>query len=564
MTWMINDMLENLPYDILPHDILTRSTRDRMIDLLEIGNSFPLTDLNVVADQLKVAFEGSAKIPIENAQLGVSYELCDPDGKSLDPVIKGEINDENNDENKEENENKGKTLIIESPPVLEDVTYRIRATKQFPDGAIPAQVAYYLDETAPVKVGIDTSLVIRFDEQQQLPLLDTSRLNSLPSDPRVATYNASIKIQVEKTQEGVDYTLKIDNKEAGESVAGDLGNIVLTTGPMTDDAVFQVAVRKSGFTGEDPSTEPKYLEAKLYLKVRANPALDISVQPQPIIGFGQGTTIYITNPQINIKYQAYRRSIEDTDFVRGDVVDNDVVKVAVTDNDVQVQKPERLEIWKTPDGYAPLGNEPVAGSGSKIEIPLNTLTEDTLVIVRAQKEHLVDVGNPESVTIPSSVRLDQAGLVLVQPDPARTLSLHAVANSTTGESLMQVSGGEPGVFYYFKPLPTGSEFPLPAYFHKHDLRDTTQNKGVGQLGVEIDLVVIDNPSTPGSDPARHFPASPVIGISPSTVGSQFSVRAVKAQTRVEVKMTENVLITADFDSGVPLDDTPIDPDTDGA
>ena len=36
--------------------------------LLGIGDTYPLTDLNVVADQLKVPYGGTAKIPIEDAQ----------------------------------------------------------------------------------------------------------------------------------------------------------------------------------------------------------------------------------------------------------------------------------------------------------------------------------------------------------------------------------------------------------------------------------------------------------------------------------------------------------------
>ena len=35
-----------------PHDIPVRSARDRIIDLLEIGDTYPLTDLNVVEHEL--------------------------------------------------------------------------------------------------------------------------------------------------------------------------------------------------------------------------------------------------------------------------------------------------------------------------------------------------------------------------------------------------------------------------------------------------------------------------------------------------------------------------------
>ena len=130
-----------------PHNVPLRSARDRIIDLLEMGDTYPLTDLNVVADQLKVAFGGTAKIPIEHAQVNVVYQLCDPNGKPL-----GEAFDADGE---------GRTLVIETPRVEEDVTYRIRATKKSPLGSkLPAQTSRFLNEGAPVKVGIDTGLVI--------------------------------------------------------------------------------------------------------------------------------------------------------------------------------------------------------------------------------------------------------------------------------------------------------------------------------------------------------------------------------------------------------------------
>src|SRR5882762_10159417 len=100
-------------------DTPVRSARDRLIDLLGIGDSYPLTDLAVAADQLKVAFGTTAKIRIEDAQVNVSYQLYDPKGKPLGSAREGD----------------GSTLMIETPKVAEDVTYRIRATKKLPSGS---------------------------------------------------------------------------------------------------------------------------------------------------------------------------------------------------------------------------------------------------------------------------------------------------------------------------------------------------------------------------------------------------------------------------------------------
>ena len=98
------------------HDVPVRSARDRLIDLLGIGDTYPISDLNVVADQLKVPFGGTARIPIEYAQEGVTYELCDPRGQPLGDAFKADGH--------------GGTLAIDTPRVMADVTYRIRATKK--------------------------------------------------------------------------------------------------------------------------------------------------------------------------------------------------------------------------------------------------------------------------------------------------------------------------------------------------------------------------------------------------------------------------------------------------
>jgi hypothetical protein len=57
--------------------IQLRDARDRIIDLLAIGQTYPLQDLAVPDDQLTVAFNTEAQIPIEESQEGVLYQLHD-------------------------------------------------------------------------------------------------------------------------------------------------------------------------------------------------------------------------------------------------------------------------------------------------------------------------------------------------------------------------------------------------------------------------------------------------------------------------------------------------------
>src|SRR5258706_11417461 len=55
--------------------IQVRDARDRLIDLLGFGKTFPLRDLEVRDNQLTVAFNTTAKIPVQNSQKDVIYQL---------------------------------------------------------------------------------------------------------------------------------------------------------------------------------------------------------------------------------------------------------------------------------------------------------------------------------------------------------------------------------------------------------------------------------------------------------------------------------------------------------
>ena len=115
----------------IEHHIPVRSARNRLIDLLGMGAPYPLSDLNVVADHLRVAFGSTAKVPIECAQAGVRYELCGPQGETVSKGLVGA----------------DATLTLETPAVSEDITYRVRATT-----VSSPQLQRFLDEGASVKV----------------------------------------------------------------------------------------------------------------------------------------------------------------------------------------------------------------------------------------------------------------------------------------------------------------------------------------------------------------------------------------------------------------------------
>jgi hypothetical protein len=151
------------------------------------------------------------------------------------------------------------------------------------------------------------------------------------------------------------------------------------------------------------------LDARLYLKVIANPVLAVSVDPQPILDYRQGAAIKIADTQKSVEYRAYLRRIADADFVHGDAGGADLVTVPVPGwPDVQVQKPpptapDAWRRWQTPVGYAPLGDAPVPGTGWPLRLPIPSLTDDSLIIIQALKQHRVDASNPASAIITSAV-----------------------------------------------------------------------------------------------------------------------------------------------------------------
>jgi len=104
---------------------------------------------------------------------------------------------------------------------------------------------------------------------------------------------------------------------------------------------------------------------------------------------------------------------------------------------------------------------------------------------------------------------------------------------------IQILGGQPGVFYHFSTA-EGAVLGPPVYFHQTDDADPSQNKGVGQLALEVDFVVTPPlpPARlqPSPDPAKTRPEPPILDIGTSSLqtSTQLSIRAVKAQTGLEV------------------------------
>jgi hypothetical protein len=502
--------------------IHVRDVRDRLLDLLGIGQTYPLRDLAVRDEQLTVAFNTSAKVPIEPSQIGVAYQLHDKDNK---PIAGAEV------------QGNGDRVIIETPKIQEDITYSIYARKLLTGRAA------YLRETATVKVGLDVTLQAWI---RNAPPLDPALENPTPTDPRIVHYGASVEVELKNSQEGVDYRLVsleaaspgTAPKETEVSVAavrGDLSNIVLRSKAIFEDTDIRIRATKVFDPSEHRASQTALLDVVLPLKVRANSAVQVTVESS-IVDFNQQATIKIANTQRSVRYQVYIRKIPDRDFVHTTIPAAEVVKVSVAGKpEVQVRKPPRGETWSTPGGYRAVG-EFQPGSGGELRFTVRDLTDDSLVIVQARKEHQA------TLVVPSAMQLEQAAVILVRPNPAPALKLQVLAAAGT----MQASGGQPGVFYYFRVGPNGQDIAVPVYFHKRDDDDQGINKGIAQLAIEIDFVVARTWSAEkiaaSSSLAQTPPELPVFEASDLDSGAVLQVRAVKAQTGVSVELTQTVKV----------------------
>jgi len=113
-----------------------------------------------------------------------------------------------------------------------------------------------------------------------------------------------------------------------------------------------------------------------------------------------------------------------------------------------------------------------------------------------------------------------------------------------------VSGGQPGVFYHFRHGQDATELGLPAYSHKLDDTDPTQNKGLGQVRVEIDVVVARDPSmAPGGDLPQVHPQLPLVEIAPLPADGNLTVMAVKARSSLSWSASRIIATTAAPPSG---------------
>lgn len=518
-------------------NIQLRDARDRLSELLGLGEPYPLRDLPVPAKGLTVPFGQAVKIPVEYSQRGVSYQLHDNRNRpETRPSDGGDV--------PVQADGTGDEIRLETPNIEDDITYRILATK------ISSDREAYLHASAVVKVGLDMALIAWIRNQ---PALDPTVEPVLPTTPRLADYEDTVEVEIKQSQEGVDYRLiHFVNGEGTEAeeielsvadVRGTSGSIVLQSKPVLEDTILRIRATKTFAPSEGREDQTDLLDIELPLKVKANRAIDVSILPAAIVDFATEATVRIAASQRSAQYRVYVHKIRDPEFVHAPASDAQVIRVRLADEpEVQVSRPELPEPWEPVVDYD-TGSDFRTGNGVDLDIAIGQITNDSLILVEARKEHQVLAEQAYA----SCVWLLQPVVFLARPNPTPPLNLSVVMQGDTTDDRLRAEEGQPGVFYYFRTAVDGEELPLPAYFHQRDDIDSHVNKGIGQLEVGIDLAVANDPAVPvdrSANRASLKPEPPVLEAAPLSAETTFYIRAMKAQTCIVAQLTHTAQLAA--------------------
>ena len=500
-----------------------RDARDELIELLGIGEAYPLRDLPVRDERLTVPYNKSASIPIEASQRGVTYQLrSSKDGALI-------LRREGDRSVPVEAEGTGGTVLLVTPLMREDTTYLILAKKK------RTRREAYLLRSPTVKVGLDLALAARILSGESL---DPKAEHPEDEDPRIVDYDTQVRVQLDHSQEGVDYRLvRMDGAtetKLSEDVRGNLGNIVLVSNACKEDVDLRIRATKTFAPAEGRPTQTDLLKVVLPLKVRANRGLALTLEPGPIIDYAANPSVRIDATQTSATYRLFARPVSDREFLFNAPAPGILSVDVPGEQRVNVLRPSQGTVWEELAGFAPCGSA-TPGNGGTLRLPVGALKEDSFVLVQAKKEHRA------AVNITSAVQLDQAKVILVRPDVNPGLQLTVTVAGTKTDGTLAVTGGQAGVLYFVRRDPDGADLGLPAYFHKVDEQDPTVNKGIGQLRVEVDLAIsrgTQRPAATASELAAAPPLSPVLDTGPIDLGTKLYLRAVKAQTRVSVKLAK--------------------------
>jgi hypothetical protein len=502
-----------------------RDARDRVIDLLGFGRTYPLRDLPLI-EHVIVAPGTPATVTLHYSQIGIDYELQSLDGT---PSMR--------DGKPIRAEGTGGALVLPTPPIEEDATYRILAVKR-EDASGGEKRETLLRGSVSVEEGVDPSLIA----QLRLPLLDP-RIDAPRADnARIADHGATVEVEVLASQEGVVYTLldhTAQDKAISQPVVGTSGTIVLSLGPVTEDIDLRIRGTKEVGDPQNPEVRTAVLDVILPLKVRANPAATARLNPE-IIPHAGGTVVELGKTQKSASYQVWQRRIRDREIVFAQPPGVATIDVADGNRTIRVQRPEKPAVWQDLPGFVQSGDAK-RGTGGKLTFPLDAVDQDQVLLVQAIKQHRNGPLGSNTDTIASAVQLDRALALLVRPNHAQPLRVLATITGDATQGPLEARDGQAGVYYELRLAAADPAIERPVYFHQRDDVDATLNKGVDQLRIEVDFAVARDPAAAPGNRAQVAPPWPALDTELAP-GTTLYVRARKAMTGVEADLDHTVTV----------------------
>ena len=355
-----------------------RDSRDRLIDWLGIGRTYPLVDLPVSYINM-VPLGKSGTVTLKLSQPGVIYTLRDKSGKPL---------------NHPEEIGNGSDLKLTTPVITQDITFTVWAVKNSWALKLPKAI-----EIIALNLSLPASIL-------KAELLDPN--NKDPTAPRIVDFGVQAEVQIESSQTGVNYQLVRRVEKEGIEIGGSrwevlsetvLGNsqaIKLTSLKMEEDTDIRILAIIAG-----NNAEKALLEVVLPLKVRANPSLGVTVN-KDVVDDKESDQVTIKLSQTGFDYELFHRPIESSEFFREFTESQKLLKISGTDS-LWVKVPQNPTPNLIPFGVKGVGD----GKDLVLTIPGSLLTEDSYIVVQASKQY--------TQNIRPTVQLTQALAILVRP-----------------------------------------------------------------------------------------------------------------------------------------------------
>lgn len=509
-----------------------RDARDRLIDLLALGETHPLRDLPVQVERLRVPAGADAKIPIDASQRDCTYSLWERESETqATRVVEGTPVPA-------AAPGTGQTLLLESPPIDADIGYRIRSTRQTTGRWV------YLHDLAEVKIGLDTRGRARV-------VSGTWLVEGAPqheeTDPRIVDHGTSAVVEVRDTQVGVNYHLEREIPGGWEEISqatlpGNFDILELATQPLTKDTLLRVVATSVTVPGEQSP-----LDVTLRVVVRPSTELAVSTAPSHIVDDHGTTSVVIEGSQLGVHYELYARPIPRDEFLEDAVVDPAWIPVAGEDGRVfRAKRPPHAQAWSAPAGFVAI-TAPAQGNGGPLSIPTGPLDDDCVILVRASQD--CDLGSGQQMVI--AVPLQQAAAVLVRPKEAPSLAYKVYMTETGTDGAVRLTGGQRGVFYHLRTAPEGADLGRAGYFYERHGHSPELNVGIGKLVVGTDAVIACDPGKhrpPEPEPAdataraTQPPAAPLVQTGPVASGTTLFGVARKSRTGLQKPLTHSALI----------------------